>query len=119
MTIYPLRTRYSSKVVKLSNESVFVGEITTVGRRTGLPRTVELRLVYLDGSFYASSARVENKHWCQNMLKNPAVEVKAGKDIFPCRARLVKDEAIRLRVLTVRDSPALTDRVVFELRPND
>ena len=42
MTIYPLGSRYSSKVVKLSNESVFVGDITTVGRRTGLPRTVEL-----------------------------------------------------------------------------
>jgi len=104
--------------VKLSNESVFVGEITTIGRRTGLPRTVELRLVYLDGSFYASSARVENKHWCQNMLKNPAVELKVGSDLFRCHAQLVKDDKLRLSILGLRDSPPLKDRVVFELTPN-
>lgn len=103
--------------MKLRNQSVFVAEITTVGRRTGLPRTVELRLVYLDGSFYASSARVENKHWCQNMLKNAAVQVKAGGERFSCRARLVAEEELRLRVLALRDSPALVDRAVFEMTP--
>ncbi|MGH7829153.1 MAG: nitroreductase/quinone reductase family protein [Candidatus Binatia bacterium] len=104
--------------MKLRDGSVFVAELTTAGRRTGLPRTVELRFVYLDGKFYASSGRVENKHWCRNMLKNPAVELKVGKDLFSCRARLLKDEQLRLRVLSVRDSPPLADRVVFELTPN-
>jgi deazaflavin-dependent oxidoreductase (nitroreductase family) len=104
--------------LKPRNESVFVGQITTVGRRTGLPRTVELRLVYLDGKFYASSARVESKHWCQNMLKNPAVELKVGSDLFRCHAQLLKNDKLRLSVLSLRDSPPLADRVVFELTPN-
>lgn len=103
--------------MKLQNESVFVGEITTVGRRTGLPRTVELRLVHLDSKFYASSAQVENKHWCQNMIKNPAVEVKMGRERFPCRAQLLSDEKLRLHVLNLRDSPAQVGRVVFEMTP--
>jgi len=103
--------------MKLRNESVVVAEITTIGRRTGLPRTVELRLVYLDGKFYASSARVQNKHWCRNMLKNPAVEVKAAGETFSCQAQQVTDEKLRRRVLTLRDSPALLERVVFEMTP--
>lgn len=103
--------------MKLRNESVFVGELTTIGRRTGLPRTVELRLVYLDGRFYASSGSVQNKHWCRNLIKNPAVEIKAGNERFPCQARKVTDEKLRRRVLSLRDSPALSDRVVFEMAP--
>ena len=103
--------------MKLRNESVFVGELTTIGRRTGLPRTVELRLVYLDGKFYASSARIQNKHWCLNLLKNPSVEVRAGEECFPCQARQITDEQLRQRILSLRDSPALSDRVVFEMEP--
>lgn len=103
--------------MQLRNESVFVGELTTIGRHTGLPRTVELRLVYLDGKVYASSASIEKKHWCKNLIKNPAVEVRVGSERFPCQARQVSDETLRTRVLSLRDSPALIDRVVFEIAP--
>jgi len=103
----------------LQNESVFVGNLTTVGRRTGLPRTVELRMVCLDGKFYAASSNVQGKHWCQNMLKNPAVEVKAGGERFACRAQQSADEQLRVRVLTLRDSPPVLKRVVFELTPGE
>ncbi|TAJ95658.1 nitroreductase family deazaflavin-dependent oxidoreductase [bacterium] len=103
--------------MKLKNESIFVGELTTIGRRTGLPRTVELRLAYIDGRFYASSATIDNKHWCQNLLKNPMVEVRAGGECFACQARRLTDEMLRGRVLSLRDSPALANRVVFEIIP--
>jgi deazaflavin-dependent oxidoreductase (nitroreductase family) len=103
----------------LRNESVFVGELTTVGRRTGQPRTVELRMVYLDGKFYAASSNVQGKHWCRNMLNNPAVEVKAAGERFSCRSRQIADDQLRVRVLTLRDSPPLLERVVFELTPGE
>jgi deazaflavin-dependent oxidoreductase (nitroreductase family) len=103
--------------MKLRNESVFVGELTTVGRRTGLCRTVELRLVYLDGKFYASSSNVQKKHWCRNIMNNSAVQVRAGGERFSCRARQVTAERLRQRILSLRDSPALLDRVVFEMIP--
>ena len=105
--------------VNLRNESVFVGELTTVGRRTGLPRTVELRMVYLGGRFYAASSHVQGKHWCQNMLNNPAVEVKAGGERFACRSRQIGDDQLRIRILTLRDSPPLLERAVFELTPGE
>jgi deazaflavin-dependent oxidoreductase (nitroreductase family) len=101
----------------LRNGSVFVAKLTTVGRRTGLPRTVELRLVYLGGKFYASSSKIESKHWCRNMIHNPAVEVRAGGSRYACRARQVTEENLRRQVLTLRDSPALLERVVFEMAP--
>lgn len=105
--------------MKLRNESVFVAELTTVGRRTGLPRTVELRMVYLGGRLYASSARIQNKHWCRNLIKDPAVELKTAGECFACQARQLTNEKLRVRVLTLRDSPALMDRVVFEMIPQN
>jgi deazaflavin-dependent oxidoreductase (nitroreductase family) len=103
--------------VALQDESVFVAELTTAGRKSGLSRTVELRLVYLDGRFYASASKVETKHWCRNLLKIPSVEVKANNQRFSCVAKRLTDEKLRLRILTLRDSPALLDRVVFEMTP--
>jgi hypothetical protein len=79
---------------------------------------VELRLVYYDGKFYTSSANVETKHWCRNLLKTPAVEVHVRSGRYLWRARQVEDERLRRRILELRDSPALTDRVVFELAPH-
>ncbi|MBI4524033.1 MAG: nitroreductase family deazaflavin-dependent oxidoreductase [Deltaproteobacteria bacterium] len=101
----------------LQNEAFFVAELTTVGRKTGLPRTIELRTLYLDGRFYASSANIEKKHWCRNMLKNPSVEIRTGNERFRCLAGRVTDEGLRRRVLSFRDSPPLMDREVFEMVP--
>jgi deazaflavin-dependent oxidoreductase (nitroreductase family) len=103
--------------MKIKNKSVFVGDLTTVGRRTGLPRTVELRMVSLDGKFYAASRKIESKHWCQNMIENPNVEIKADGKLFLCNARQVTEEKLRARVLNLRDSPPLQERVVFEITP--
>jgi len=40
-----------------------------------------------------------------------------GSERFPCIARRVTDEAIRTRILTLRDSAPRMDRVVFEMAP--
>jgi deazaflavin-dependent oxidoreductase (nitroreductase family) len=103
--------------MKVADPSIFVGGLTTVGRRSGLQRTVELRLIRLSGKFYATSSNVERKHWCRNMSANPAVSVTAGGERFACRARRVDDEELRRRVLKLRDTPPLLERVVFELAP--
>ena len=103
--------------MNLKEGSTIVAKLTTIGRKTGQPRTVELRFVYDQGRFYASSSKVKGKHWCQNMMKNPAVEISAKGERFSCLAREVTDENLRRRVLTLRDSPPLMDRVVFEFTP--
>lgn len=103
--------------MKLEEGSVFVAKLTTSGRKTGRPRTVELRLVYANGRFYASSGRIETKHWCQNMIHNPAVEVSVGGQRYGCAAKRVTDESLRRRILALRDSEPRMDRVVFEMTP--
>jgi deazaflavin-dependent oxidoreductase (nitroreductase family) len=103
----------------LQDGTTVVANLTTRGRRTGLPRTVELRFIYYQGSFYASSSKVAGKRWCQNMIKNPAVEMSVRGERLPCTARQVTDETLRRHILELRDSPPLMDRVVFEIKPTN
>jgi deazaflavin-dependent oxidoreductase (nitroreductase family) len=103
--------------MKLQDGSSMVADLTTTGRKTGERRTVELRFIYYRGCFYASSSKVEGKHWCQNMLKNPAVELNAQGERLSCKATQVTDGKLRRHILTLRDSPARMDRVVFEIKP--
>ena len=95
-----------------------IADLTTIGRKTGQPRTVELRLVYHNGSYYASSSRVSGKHWCQNMIKNPAVEITVNGNKLACTARQITDDKLRREILSLRDSPRRSERVVFEITPN-
>jgi hypothetical protein len=76
-----------------------------------------LRMVCLDGKFYAASSNVQSKHWCRNMIKNSDVTVKAGGEKFSCEAAHVTDDKLRARVLELRDGKPVLERVVFELTP--
>jgi deazaflavin-dependent oxidoreductase (nitroreductase family) len=103
--------------VNFSNGSSIVTDLTTVGRKSGQPRTVELRFTCYQGCFYASSSKIAGKHWCQNLLKNPAVELRVEGKRVSCTAKQVTDDTLRRQILTFRDSPPRMERVVFELRP--
>jgi deazaflavin-dependent oxidoreductase (nitroreductase family) len=104
--------------MKLQDGSTMVADLTTIGRKTGRRRTVELRFVYYQGCFYASSSKIAGKHWCQNMLKTPAVEMNAKGERFSGTAKQVTDDKLRCHILALRDSSPLMDRVVFEIKPN-
>jgi deazaflavin-dependent oxidoreductase (nitroreductase family) len=104
--------------MNLKDGSTLIADLTTIGRKTGQPRTVELRLVYHNGSYYASSSKVNGKHWCQNMIKNPAVTITVHSNKLACTARQITDDKLRRKILTLRDSPPLMERVVFEITPN-
>ena len=103
--------------MNLKDGSNVVADLTTIGRKTGKPRTVELRFLYRNGNFYATSSRVQGKHWCQNMIKEPAVEITAKGEKLSCRAKQITDEALRKQILILRDSPPQLERVVFEIKP--
>ena len=103
--------------MNLKDGSSVVADLITIGRKTGQPRTVELRFVYRQGCFYASSSRVQGKHWCQNMLNNPAVEMNVRGEKLACVARQITDDNLRREILSSRGSPRDMDRVVFEIEP--
>ena len=103
--------------MNLKDGSNVVADLTTIGRKSGKPRTVELRFLYLNGNFYATSGKIQGKHWCQNMIKNPAVEISVKGEKVLCTATQVMDEALRKQLLSLRDSPPQLERVVFEIKP--
>lgn len=103
--------------MNLKDGSSLVANLTTTGRKTGQPRTVELRFLYYQGSFYATSTRVVGKHWCQNMLKNPSVEINAKGEKIACAATQIIDDNFRKQILTLRDNPPQLERAVFEIKP--
>jgi deazaflavin-dependent oxidoreductase (nitroreductase family) len=103
--------------MNLKDGATVVADLTTIGRKTGLTRTVELRFLFFKGNYYATSSRVQGKHWCQNMIANNAVEITAKGERIRCMANQVADEALRRQILTLRDSPPRLERVVFEFRP--
>jgi len=97
--------------------SSVVADVITIGRKTGQPRRVELRFICYRGCFYASSTRVEGKHWCLNMLANPEVELRVKGETHACTARQVVEDELRRKILEWRDSPPQSERVVFEIKP--
>jgi deazaflavin-dependent oxidoreductase (nitroreductase family) len=104
--------------MNLKDGSTLVADLTTIGRKSGQPRTVELRFLFYQGNFYATSTRVEGKHWCQNMLMHNAVEITAKGETLICTAKQVTDEGLRKQVLILRDAPPQLERAVFEITPN-
>jgi deazaflavin-dependent oxidoreductase (nitroreductase family) len=103
----------------LKDGASIVADLTTIGRKSGLPRTVELRFIYHQGSFYASSSRVKGKHWCENLLENPAVVITVKGQKVAGLARQVNDDKLRREILAARDSLSDLDRIVFEIKPRD
>ena len=103
--------------MNLKEGSTVVANLTTTGCKTGLPRTVELRFACFNGNFYASSSKVKGKHWCLNMIRNPAVEITVKGEKIACMAKQVTDDALRRQILILRDAPPQMDRVVFEIAP--
>ncbi|HSQ11539.1 MAG TPA: nitroreductase/quinone reductase family protein [Candidatus Deferrimicrobium sp.] len=105
--------------MNLKNGSNVVADLTTIGRKSGERRTVELRFLHFNGNFYATSSKIQGKHWCQNMIKNPVVDISVKGEKLSCMATQVTNEALRKQILTLRDSPPQLDRVVFEIRPRN
>lgn len=103
--------------MNLKNGTNIVAHLVTTGRKTGQPRIVELRFLYRDGKFYATSSRIQGKHWCRNMIQNPAVEIRVQGETVPCLATQVADETLRKEILRLRDSPPQLERIVFEIKP--
>ena len=86
----------------VSEGDSFIGHLTTVGRVTGRPHRVLLRLVYHAGRFYASRSD-SSSDWCRNLIANPDVTVLVEGEELPASARLLRDEALARqgnRVLT-------------------
>lgn len=52
--------------------------LTTIGRKTGLDRTIEIWFVERDGQYYMVSQGRETSHWVRNIAADPRVRFSIG-----------------------------------------
>lgn len=56
--------------------------LTTIGRKSGLPRVTPLQYEEIEGCYYLGSALGTEADWYKNILANPQVEVRVGQKKF-------------------------------------
>jgi deazaflavin-dependent oxidoreductase (nitroreductase family) len=66
--------------------------LTTTGRKTGLPREIEIWFVERDGCLYILAERGRNANWVRNILANPFVSVRLGGRRWRATGRVVEPD---------------------------
>jgi deazaflavin-dependent oxidoreductase (nitroreductase family) len=77
--------------------------LTTIGRRSGLPRQIEIWFTCRGGRYYLVAEHGLKAHWVQNLLAEPAVRARVGRRSFGGRARVVDARSERDLVAAVRE----------------
>ena len=67
--------------------------LTTTGRRTGRPHTIEIWFAMSGGRLYMLSGNRDRSDWVRNLQTQPAVRVRLGDQTYPGTARVVVDPA--------------------------
>ncbi len=65
--------------------------LSTRGRRSGLPREIEIWFTQSDGRFYVI-AEYSTSHWVQNLRLYPKVQVRLTGKSFAANARVLSPE---------------------------
>lgn len=76
--------------------------LTTVGRRSGRPHTIEIWFARENGTLYLLSGGGEAADWVRNLRQTPAVQVRIGSRTVTARAREIttpEEDALARRLL--------------------
>ncbi|HZD18540.1 MAG TPA: nitroreductase family deazaflavin-dependent oxidoreductase [Actinomycetota bacterium] len=82
--------------------------VTTTGRRSGRPHTIEIWFALHDGVVYVLSGGGEGSDWVRNLRWHPTVGLRLGDRDMLCRARRVSDadeDALARRLLLAKYGP--------------
>lgn len=97
--------------------------LTTRGRKTGLPRTIEIWFVEHAGCYYVVAERREQAQWVQNIARESAVSFRIGAredpaPSAPATARIVRErQLIAEAALRMDEKYAWSDGLVVEICP--
>jgi deazaflavin-dependent oxidoreductase (nitroreductase family) len=80
----------SSKTNSFDSEQYLY--LTTRGRKSGLPREIEIWFTHRDGRFYLI-AEYPGSHWLRNLQANSQAQVRVAEESFAVHARLVDPES--------------------------
>jgi deazaflavin-dependent oxidoreductase (nitroreductase family) len=106
------RANATRKPIGMARESLhrFADEkvlnLTTVGRKTGLPREIEIWFVVHDERFYLFAETRERAGWVRNIQQNPRVSVRIGTASIDGTARVLDrdaDHKLRDEVAAIAD----------------
>jgi deazaflavin-dependent oxidoreductase (nitroreductase family) len=83
--------------------------LTTTGRSSGLPRTIEIWFVERGGLFYVVAEHREGAQWVKNLQREPAVTFRVGtRDEpgapVPATARVVRETELVAAVSSLMDA---------------
>ena len=78
--------------------------LTTIGRRTGTPREIEIWFTRLDDRYYVIAEHGEQAHWVQNLMRNPRVRVRVGAEEFSAEASIEADPETVRRVQSLSEA---------------
>jgi deazaflavin-dependent oxidoreductase (nitroreductase family) len=74
-------------------------DLTTFGRRTGLPRRIEIWWFHVDGRFVITGTP-GRRDWLANVNAHPKVVIHVDGLDLPATVRTITDRTFRLRVFT-------------------
>lgn len=77
--------------------------LTTIGRKSGQPRTIEIWFVAYQGRLYLNAEHGLKAHWVQNIQANPAVSVRVRTRTFRAHARVLDPERDQAEWRSVAD----------------
>jgi deazaflavin-dependent oxidoreductase (nitroreductase family) len=90
--------------------------LTTIGRRSGRPHTIEIWFALTGRALYLLSGGRDKADWVKNLQQHPAVQVRIRQQEFSGQARLITDgqeDGLARKLLyekyTPRDSDDLSD----------
>ena len=82
--------------------------VTTTGRRSGTPHTIEIWFAVQDDVVYLLSGGGEGSDWVRNLRAHPTVGLRLGDQDMLCRARVVEDpeeDELARRLLVEKYTP--------------
>lgn len=89
--------------------------LTTIGRRTGRPHTIEIWFALHNTTIYMLAGGRDRSDWVKNLMQNPQVQLRLGETTLQGQGRVVSapiEDALARRLLfekyTPRDSDDLT-----------
>ena len=97
--------------------------LTTTGRRTGLPREIEIWFTERDGRYYVIAENRERAHWVQNLRADPRVRFRVGSLETAGLARVVdaaSEPQLHAAVRALSDAKyGWSDGLIVELTPRN
>ena len=108
----------SSKDNNLQKEQYLY--LTTRGRKSGVPREIEIWFTHREGRFYLI-AEYATSNWIRNLVAHPRVEIRVAGNSFRAGARVLSPETELTRSIQQlsRDKYGWGDGLVVELTPEN